>query len=99
MKQLYLVDNAWLKDDPEYGAEDSIRPATNADITIERLTEMMDQWAENHNAHGFVRMHPALASLLEPIIGHDKTLAVLLALVDRQGLPGLTGVCGMGEGK
>lgn len=50
--------------------------------------------AKRINAHDFVMTHRALAVLAVQTIGQGKTLALMRALRDEGGLPGLTGICG-----
>ena len=63
---------------------------------IFKIADELDVRAEDANAHDFVETHQALAHLCVGTIGVHPTLELFTALRKEKGLPGLTGVCGMG---
>jgi hypothetical protein len=72
----------------------SSRPATEADITLESLANMLDEDAENINAHDFVTCHRGLAALLHKRVGRKAATDIFRHLVDMRGLHGMLGICG-----
>ena len=74
------------------------RPASPDEITIDALCDVMDQDAENINAHAFAGVHRRLATLMTETLGLDPDMVrhVYIALAERQGLHGLDGYCGAG---
>lgn len=100
MATLYMVRRDGYPDyflDTDHDCCDDFREATDADATVEAMATMLDQFAENHNAHDFVGTHKALGELLADVCGEEAAWNVMRRLCDCEGIPGLTGVCGMGE--
>lgn len=95
-KTLYMVSEddgpeilVW---DPEF--YEHKRPAKPKEETLERLAQMLDEHAENINAHDFVTTHRALAAMLYRQVGRAQATAIFRRLTDFEGLHGLTGVRG-----
>lgn len=73
------------------------REATPKDETLEALAQMLDEEAENCNAHDFVACHRGLAAIMFQELGRASATKVMRRLVNYEGLYGLTGVCGKGD--
>ena len=98
MKPIYLVKDEGHEHLGFYpGYHDESRPARNADMTMERVVELLDMNAEAINAHDFVGCHQRLASLLTNTVGPRKALDVMRRLARHQGLHGLVNACGAGD--
>lgn len=98
-KMLYMVksdgdDGEYLRMSSGFKDFDQSRPATDADLTLEAIVDLLDGDAESSNAHDFVTTHRALAALLIQEIGRDAATKFFLRLVDFGGLHGLTGIGG-----
>jgi len=76
---------------------ETLRLAKSTEITLEMLANLMDQDAENVNAHDFVASHRGLAAFLFKEIGRKKATELFLKLVNFRGLHGMTDVCGCVE--
>lgn len=76
---------------------DEEREPTTAELTLEALADICDLQAENVNAHDFVMSHRALAALLYQELGRAAATSMMLKIAGFEGLPGMTGVCGMGD--
>ena len=74
----------------------TIRDPRPEELTTERLADMMDLAAESHNAHDFVFTHRALAAVVASEFGSSVANHLMLLLTKFQGVPGITGVVGMG---
>ena len=99
-RTLYMVteeegEPEWLTMDQDWNYH-SRRPAKPEEITLEALADMLDQDAENRNAHDFVLCHRALAALLHQMVGRSQATQIFRRLAGYQGLHGMNGVCGAG---
>ncbi len=79
------------------GASQGLAP--NEMLTLESLADLCDQQAESCNAHDFVMSHRALAALLFQEVGRKAATKIMMRISRYEGLPGMTGVCGMGDDK
>ncbi|PTY03913.1 hypothetical protein DB346_02925 [Verrucomicrobia bacterium LW23] len=75
----------------------SHREAKSEEVTLETMADLMDQQAENCNAHDFVCVHRGLAVILFRQLGREKATQVFRQLIDFEGLYGMVGVCGRGD--
>lgn len=75
----------------------SVRDATDADATLEAMAQLLDEQAENCNAHDFVCVHRGLAAILFQEMGREAATRVMRRIVNYEGLYGLVGVCGKGN--
>ena len=99
---LYMVkddgdDAEKLHANPKYYPQQ--RLAKPEEITLEAMAQLMDEAAENCNAHDFVCVHRGLAAILFQEVGRDEATKVMRRLVNYTGLYGLVGVCGKGDVK
>lgn len=65
---------------------DACRSAKNSEITIDSLSELMDQEAENANFHAFVGSHAWLGKLIKKHAGREVALKILVAIAEHGGL-------------
>ncbi len=75
----------------------SSRPATPEECSLEEMAALLDQDAENVNAHDFVGCHVKLAALLFQDYGRQAATRTFRRLVNYRGLHGMEGVCGRGD--
>ena len=71
------------------GDYDSVRLATDADITLEKLAQTLDLDAENCNSHDYVCAHRGLASLLFREVGREHATRIMRRLAGYRGLHGM----------
>jgi hypothetical protein len=76
---------------------DKSRPANPEEETLEAMAQLLDEQAENCNAHDFVCCHRGLAAILNQEVGRESATKVMRRLVNYEGLYGLVGVCGKGD--
>lgn len=91
-KKLYMVKES--DDGPESMKMDnegyhSSRIATDKDITLVELSDVLDRDAENKNNHDFVGCHFNLAMLLENQVGNSEATKIMRKIVDAGGLHGM----------
>jgi len=67
------------------------------EITLEALTQLMDENAERCNAHNFVCVHRGLAAILFREVGRKAATKIMRRLVNYGGLHGLIGAYGQGD--
>lgn len=78
---------------------DESREAKDEEITLKGLADLLDQRAESINAHAFVCTHRGLACLLTREIGEDAAKKIFLKLYEYDGLQGMVGYAGAGDGE
>ena len=78
---------------------DSSEIATEDKLTLKRMANFLDQDAESINAHDYVCSHRGLACLLAKDIGEDKATSIFKKLIKYQGLHGMVGCAGAGDGE
>lgn len=96
--QLYVVSEdggpGFLSFKTDYG---KVRKADPKDCTLEAMAQLLDERAENCNAHDFVCCHRGLAAVLFQVLGREAATKVMRRLVNYDGLHGMIGVCGEGD--
>jgi len=93
-KQLYMVKD-FGEDEESLSLEDGYetsRVANRDEITLKGMADLLDQDAEDQNAHEFVATHRGLAVILVQEAGMDKAWAVMRRLVNFRGLHGMVGI-------
>lgn len=65
------------------------RPATESDMTLVEMAVLLDQDAENCNAHDCCGMHVSLGKLMVAAVGVDAATKVMRSLCDVYGLHGM----------
>lgn len=73
------------------------REATEAEIRLEELADVLDQNAESNNIHEYVHAHRALAALLFRMLGRDTAFDVLRRIADFGGMHAMLGIYGTGD--
>ena len=97
MKEIWLI----REDDVEFLVYDD--PACESMIvarkagtraTLEALVSLCDRAAEDCNAHDFVGTHRLLGAVLHSLHGRKKATETMLFIAEREGLHGMSGLCG-----
>lgn len=100
-KQMYMVredgESEYLSLTKEY--HDHARVAKPSELSVVGMAEMLDQSAENCNAHDFVGLHKRLGTLIANECSVSVAHQIMRKLVDCEGLYGLNGICGKGDEK
>jgi hypothetical protein len=90
-------DGEWLGIDDDARYADKARKIPFSKVTVEMMADMLDQDAENGNAHDYCGAHKSLACLLAKHAPRRKIARVFRDLVALGGLHGMQGIAGSGD--
>jgi hypothetical protein len=95
-RQMYMVKEDGDEDERLSCADyyPHIRDPDPEEVTLEAMAQLMDEAAEDCNAHDFVGVHRGLAAILFQEVGREKAGDIMRRLVNYEGLYGLVGICG-----